>query len=173
MRLFVVIFFFLRTVSGQLSHLDVFIVISLIYSTRLAIVAEETCAVVIFCPKKIVLTVLPVFFSFWSWLPDITWVFTNLKEAAFLRLIRHCSLVNGTWECLIFDFNLFMCLSVLRFFSLQVFPFLITVFGWYYYFAVLIFIHLFSSTGVVVVALANLRWAFFVSKKLSQIGSFH
>ena len=37
----------------------------------------------------------------------------------------------------------------------------------------LIFIHLFSSTGVVVVALANLRWSVFVSKKLSQIGSFH
>ena len=35
------------------------------------------------------------------------------------------------------------------------------------------FIHLFNFTGVVVVALANLRWSFFVSIKLSQIGSFH
>ena len=37
----------------------------------------------------------------------------------------------------------------------------------------LIFIHLFSSTGVVVVAQVNLRWSVFVSIKLSQIGSFH
>ena len=61
----------------------------------------------------------------------------------------------------------------MQFFSLLVFPILITVSGWYYLFAVLIFIHLLSSIGVVVVALANLRWAIFVSKKLSQIGSFH
>ena len=37
----------------------------------------------------------------------------------------------------------------------------------------LIFIHLFSSTGVVVVAPVNLRWSVFVSIKLSQIGRFH
>ena len=67
----------------------------------------------------------------------------------------------------------FMCLSVMRFFSLQVFPFLITVSSWYYHFDVLIFILLFKSTGVAVVALANLRWCVFVSTKLSQIGSFH
>ena len=61
----------------------------------------------------------------------------------------------------------------MRFFSLQVFPILITVSGWYYHFDVLIFIHLFKSTGVVVVELVNLRWSVFVSIKLSQIGSFH
>ena len=37
----------------------------------------------------------------------------------------------------------------------------------------LIFIHLISSTGVVVVAPVNLRWSVFVSIKLSQIGRFH
>ena len=36
----------------------------------------------------------------------------------------------------------------------------------------LIFVHLFKSTSVAIVALANLRWSDFVSK-LSQIGSFH
>ena len=40
-------------------------------------------------------------------------------------------------------------------------------------FAVLFLIHLFSSTVVVVVALANLRCSVFVLIKLSQIGSFH
>ena len=158
---------------GQLSHLDVFIVVSLIISTSLVIAAEANLRCGDFLSEKNVLTVLPVFLSFWSWLPDIPWVFRNLKGAAFLRLIRHCLLVNGTWECLVFDFNLFMCLSVMRFFSLQVFQFLITVSGWYYYFAVLSFMHLFSSTGVVVVGLANLRWAICFSKNLSQIGSFH
>ena len=45
--------------------------------------------------------------------------------------------------------------------------------GWYDNFDVLIFIHLLNSTGVVVVALANLRWTVFVSINLKQIGSFH
>ena len=63
--------------------------------------------------------------------------------------------------------------SVIWFFSLQVLPFLITASGWYYYFDVLILIHLFSSTGVVVITLANLNWSVFVSIKLSQIDSFH
>ena len=45
--------------------------------------------------------------------------------------------------------------------------------GWYNHLDVLIFNHLFSSTGVVVVAQVNLCWSVFVSIKLSQIGSFH
>ena len=36
----------------------------------------------------------------------------------------------------------------------------------------LIFVHLFNSTSVAIVALANLRWSDFVSIKLSQIGRF-
>ena len=59
------------------------------------------------------------------------------------------------------------------FFSLQVFPFLITVSGWYSYFDMLIFNHLFISTSVAIVALANSRWSVFIPIKLSQIGSFH
>ena len=37
----------------------------------------------------------------------------------------------------------------------------------------LIFVHLFKSTSVAIVALANSRWSVFVSIKLSQIGNFH
>ena len=37
----------------------------------------------------------------------------------------------------------------------------------------LIFVLLFKSTSVAIVAPANLRWSDFVSIKLSQIGSFH
>ena len=37
----------------------------------------------------------------------------------------------------------------------------------------LIFVQLFNSTRVAIVALANSRWSDFVSIKLSQSGSFH
>ena len=84
------------------------------------------------------------------------------RQSCLFGLIMHFVPVDVTWECLIIDFSffsvescLFMCLSVMRFFWLQVFPFLITVSGWYYHLDVLIFIHLFSSTGVVVVAQVN------------------
>ena len=53
------------------------------------------------------------------------------------------------------------------------FSILITVSGWYYHFDVLSFVHSSNLIGLVVVALANLRWSVFVSIKLSQIGSFH
>ena len=43
----------------------------------------------------------------------------------------------------------------MRFFSLQFFPILVS--GWYYYFDVLIFVHLFNSNGVMVDAEAKLR----------------
>ena len=61
----------------------------------------------------------------------------------------------------------------MRFFSLQVFSFLITVAGWYSCFDVLNFNHLYISTSVAIVALANSRWSVFIPIKLSQIGSFH
>ena len=37
----------------------------------------------------------------------------------------------------------------------------------------LIFVNLFNSTSVAIVALANSRWSVIFSIKLSQIGSFH
>ena len=67
----------------------------------------------------------------------------------------------------------FYVLSVMRFFSLQVSPFLITVTGWHSFFDALIFVRLFNFTRVAIVALANSRWSDFISIKLSQIGSFH
>ena len=132
-----------------------------------------------FLSEKVVVTVLAVFLSFWSWLPDIPCFHKFERQSCLFGLIMHFLPVDCTWECLIIDFIfflescLFMCLSVMRFFWLQVFPFLITVSGWYYHFDVLIFIHLFSSTGLVVVAQVNLSWSVFVSIKLSKIGSFH
>ena len=93
-------------------------------------------------------------------------------DNAFFTCWCYLGVLNNWFQFFSVESCLFICLSVMRFFSLQVFPFLITVSGWFY-FDLLIFIHLFNSTGVVVVAVANLRWCVFVSIKLSQIGSFH
>ena len=82
-------------------------------------------------------------------------------------------MLNICFQFISVESCLFMCPSVMRFFSLQVFPFLITASGRHYHFDVLTFIHLFIFTGVVAVALANLSWSVFVSIKLSQIGSYH
>ena len=84
----------------------------------------------IFCPKKVVVTVLAVFFLF-GFDYQTFLVFIKLKDrAAFLGLIIHFSLVDVTWERLTFDISffsvescLFMYLSVMRFFLLQVFHF--------------------------------------------------
>ena len=182
MRSFVVHFFFsfFRTLCGWFNHLVVLIVVPFISFTWLVVVAEANLRCGVIFLKKVVVTVLAVFLSFCSWLPDLPWVFISLKDrASFLGLIRHCFLVNATQECLIFDFSfsvescLFMCLSVMRFFSSQVLPILITVSGWCYLFALLIFFPLINSTGVVAVALVNFSLERFVSIKLSQIGSFH
>ena len=102
------IFFpYFRTLCGWLSHLYVFIDVRFIRSPGLAIVAEANLRCGDFLSGKVV-TVLAVF-SFWSWLTDIPWVFINFKDsAAFLGLIMHCSLVIGSWECLIFDFSFFL-----------------------------------------------------------------
>ena len=59
-------FSFSRTVCGQLSHLDVFIVVRFIRSPGLAIVAEGNLPCGEFLSEKVVVTVLAVFFSFWS-----------------------------------------------------------------------------------------------------------
>ena len=74
-------------------------------------------------------SLLAVFLSFWSWLPDITWVFKKLKEkAAFLWSIMHCLLVNGTWECLIFEFS-FFCGIMAFYVSISDAVFLVTSFS--------------------------------------------
>ena len=101
-------------------------------------------------------TVVP----FWVW-----WCLYNL-----LRVLGKAYLLISLF---FMESCLFMCLSVMRFFPLHVFPFLITVTGWHSFFDVLIFVHLINSTSVAIVALANSRWSDFVSIKLSHIGSFH
>ena len=157
-----------------------FIVVWFIRSPGSAIVAEANLRCGDFSSEKIVVTVLAVF-SFLSWLPDVPWVFINLNnsaaffgvENALLTCYWYLWVLSSWFQFFSVESCHFMFLSVMRFFLLQVFPFLIRVSGWYYLFDVLIFIHLFNSTGVVVAALANLRWSVYVSIKFSQIGSFH
>ena len=77
-------------------------------STGSAIVAEANLRWGDFLFQKIVVTVLAVFLSFWSWLPDIIWVFTNLKDStAPWVFLMPFLLVNSTWECLIIDLTFF------------------------------------------------------------------
>ena len=156
-----------------------FLVVPFISSFGLAIIAEANLHCGDFLSEKFV-TVLAVFLSFWSWLIDFP-CFHKFESQSCLfgvdNAFRTCwcylGVLNSWFQFFSVESCLFMCQSVMRFFSLQVFPFLITVSGWYYHFDVLIFIHLFKSTGVAVVALANFRWCVFVSTKLSQIVSFH
>ena len=101
------------------------------------------------------------------------------RQSCFFGLIMPFLLVDGTWKCLIIDIS-FFC-GIISFyvsisdvvFLVTSFSILITVSGRYYRFDVLSFIHLSNLIGLVVVALANLRWSVFISIKLSQIGSFH
>ena len=105
-----------------------FIVVRLIKSPGLAIVAEANLRCGDFLSEKVVVTVLAVF-SFWSWLPDIPWVFINLKTALpFLGLIMLCLLVNGTWECLVLDFS-FFCGIMSFYVSISDAVFLVTTFS--------------------------------------------
>ena len=101
-----------------------------------------------FFVRKVV-TVLAVFLSFWSWLPDIPWVFINLKaELSFwgrnclLTCLCYLGLSNFWFQfslCGIMSFYVSMCLSVMRFSREKFFHYLNTVSGWYYQFNVLFF----------------------------------
>ena len=174
-----IFFSYFRTLCGWLSHFDAFIIVPFIRYIAFVVVAEANLRCGDSLSEKVFVTVLAVFLSFWSWLPHIPWVFINLKDsAAFLGLIMHCLFVIGTWKRLVFDFSFFLwnhvilCVYQWCGFSRYKWFHFWSVSGWYYIFDVLIFIPLFNSTVVVVVALANLRWTVFVSIKLSQIGSF-
>ena len=157
-----------------------FIVVWFIRSPGSAIVAEANLRCCDFSSEKIVVTVLAVF-SFWSWLPDVPWVFINLNNSAAFFGVEN-ALFTCYWYLGVLSswFQFFFC-GIMPFyvsisdavFLVTSFSILIRVSGWYYLFAVLILIHLFNSTEVAVFALASLRWSVFFSIKSSQIGSFH
>ena len=173
--------FIFRTVCGLLGHLSWCLQCCSIHKfTGLAIVAEATwhCGDFLF-EKNCRHTTGN--FSFFL-------VFTNRHSLSFHKFERQsclfglmmpCLLVDGTWERLIIDFSIFC--GIISFyvsisdvvFLVTSFSILITVSDLYYHFDVLSFIHLSNLIGLVVVALANLRWSVFVLIKLSQIGSFH
>ena len=86
-------FFIFQDIVWQLSHLDVFIVVPFISSTGLAIIAE---AIILSCgnflSEKSCRHKLVVSTSFWSWLLNVSSVFTSLKYAATLFWF-----VNALW----------------------------------------------------------------------------
>ena len=65
-------FSYFRTLCGWLSHLDVFFDVRFIISPGLAIVEEANLRCGDFLSENFVVTVLAVFLSFLSWLPDIS-----------------------------------------------------------------------------------------------------
>ena len=141
---------------------------------------KRICAVVIFCLKKSRYSTCS--FSFFL-------VLTTRHYLSFFKFERQkClfgigkALFTCWWHLGVsnYRFQFFIC-GIMYFcvsisdavFLVTNFPYLITASDWYYHFDVLKFFHLFSSTELVVVALANLLWSVFVWIKLSQIGSFH
>ena len=87
-------FSYFRTLCGKLSHLDVFIVVPFISSARLAIVAEADLLCGNFLSVKSCRHKLVVSTSFWSWLLNVSSVFTSLKYTAtvfwVVNLLRIC-----------------------------------------------------------------------------------
>ena len=76
------IFSFFRTLCDQLSHLDVFNIVTFISSTGLAIVAEADLRCGDFLSKKSCRHKLVVSTSVWSRLLNVSSVLTSLKSTA-------------------------------------------------------------------------------------------
>ena len=84
-----------------------FIIVPLIRSTGLAIVAEANLRFGVFCPKKLSSQCWNFFFLFGLGFQTFLEFSQDWKSGCLFGLIMHCSLGNGTWECLVFDFNFF------------------------------------------------------------------
>ena len=95
-------------------------------STEVAIVAEANMSWSVLsqksCHKMVVST------SFWSWLLNVSWVFTSLKFTATLFwFIMTCRFVDDSWEHFVLDFHCTflkydcLCSSLMLFFVVQVF----------------------------------------------------
>ena len=155
-----------------------FIVVPFSSSTGLAIVAEASLRCGDFFPKKVV-TVLAVFLSFWSWLPDIPCFHKFEKQSCFFGVDNafftgwcYLGVLNNCFQFFLSN-HVFLCVYQWCGFSRYKFFHFWSLFLADIILLICFFVHLFKSTGVAVVALANLRWCFFVSTKLSQIGSFY
>ena len=132
-------------------------------------------AVMIFCSKKLSSQYWQ-FFSFCSWLPDIPWVFISLKDsAAFLGLIMHFLFVIGTWDCFfisVFFLWNFMCISDAVFLNTSgsIFDHSVWLILSFWCANFYFFIQFYWGSCR---CTSEFALDFFVSIKLSQIGSFH
>ena len=79
---------------GKLGNLDVFNFVPFINSTGLAIVAKADLCCGEFLSEKSCCHKLVVSISFWSWLLNVSSVFTSLKYKATLFWV-----VNALWIC--------------------------------------------------------------------------
>ena len=131
---------------------------------------------------------LVVFTSFWSWLVNVSSILTSLKYTA-----TFFGVVNALWVCwqfmgaLSFDFHLcfseichFLCLSLMRSFVVHFFSFFRIFCGYLSHLDVFIVVPFISSSGLAIVAEANLRcgdfcqtFVVFINWKLELIMFFH
>ena len=131
---------------------------------------------------------LVVFTSFWSWLVNVSSILTSLKYTA-----TFFGVVNALWVCwqfmgaLSFNFHLcfseichFLCLSLMRSFVVHFFSFFRIFCGYLSHLDVFIVVPFISSSGLAIVAEANLRcgdfcqtFVVFINWKLELIMFFH
>ena len=111
-----------------------FIVVPLIRSTGLAIVAEANLRCGVFCPKKFSSQWWQFFFLFgldYQTFLEFSQIWkTGLLfwvDNAFCTCWCYLGVLNKWFQFFSVESCLFMCLSVMRFFSLQAFPILISV----------------------------------------------
>ena len=122
------------------------------------------------CRDKLVVST-----SFLSWLLNVSPVLTSLKyTATFFVVLVRCGFADRSWEYYVFDFGLyvseichFLCLSLMRSFVVQIFSFSRTLCGLLSHLDVFIVVPFLISTGLAIVAEADMRCGdFFFRKKV-------
>ena len=86
-----------------------------------------------------------------------------------------CGYADGSWEYYVFDFELyvselchFLCLFLMRSFVVQIFSFFRTLCVWLSHLDAYIVVPFISSTGLAIVAEAELRCGDFLSEKICR-----
>ena len=122
-------FYFFRTVCGLYSHLDMFIAVPLTNYTRLAINAKPILRCGEFLSEKNCRHRADSLSFFLVLTTRHSLNFHKFEKSSCLfGLVMPCVFVDGTCECLIFDFSFFFCGIMAFFVSISDAVFLVTSF---------------------------------------------
>ena len=149
-----------------------FILVPFISSTGFAVVAEAILRCGDCLSKKMSSQYLQLFFYFGLDYQTLLEFFKFERQKCLFGIGKalftcwwHLGVSNYRFQFFICGI-MYFCVSISdAVFLVTNFPFLITVSDWYYHFDVFNFFQLFNSNGVVVVALAKLRWKVFAVRK--------